>query len=72
MDSRIARIRRKLAKAIYVALRSHSFGEEKHRFRLDPPLPDARVSECEAEHSIELPGPCRSFSVRADDRLATL
>ncbi|MGW1553546.1 SMI1/KNR4 family protein [Streptomyces sp. NPDC002346] len=61
MDSRITRIRRKLARAPYIAQRSHSFGEEKHQFRLDPPVPDATVSEFEADHSIELPGPYRSF-----------
>ena len=61
MDSRIARIRRKLAKVPYAALRSHSFGEEKHRVRLDPPLLDTKVSAFEADHHIELPGPFRSF-----------
>jgi hypothetical protein len=43
MDSRIARVRPKLAKVPYAAMRSHSFGEEKHGFRLEPPLPDAKV-----------------------------
>ncbi|MBD0710413.1 MULTISPECIES: SMI1/KNR4 family protein [unclassified Streptomyces] len=61
MDSRIIRIRRKLAKVPYAALRSHSFGEEKHRFRLEPPLPGMRVAEFEADHHIELPDPYRSF-----------
>jgi hypothetical protein len=61
MDSRIARIRRKLAKVPYAALRSHSFGEEKHGLRLAPPLPAAKVAEFEADHHIELPEPYRSF-----------
>ncbi|SOB84850.1 SMI1/KNR4 family protein [Streptomyces sp. 1331.2] len=61
MDSRIIRIRRKLAKVPYAALRSHSFGEEKHRFRLGPPLPDTKVAAFEADHHIELPAPFRSF-----------
>jgi hypothetical protein len=61
MDSRIARIRRKLAKVPYAALRSHSFGEDKHGFRLEPPLPDAKIAEFEADHHIELPDPYRSF-----------
>ncbi|MFE9096105.1 SMI1/KNR4 family protein [Streptomyces sp. NPDC007264] len=61
MDSRIIRIRRKLAKVPYAALRSHSFGEEKHRFRLEPPLPDTKAAEFEADHDIELPDPYRSF-----------
>ncbi len=61
MDVRIARIRRKLAKVPYAAPRSYSFGEEKHVFRLDPPLPDAKVAEFEAEHRIELPEPYRTF-----------
>ncbi|GHB08669.1 SMI1/KNR4 family protein [Streptomyces termitum] len=61
MDSRIAHIRRKLAKVPYAALRSHSFGEEKHGFRLEPPLPVARIAEFEAEYRIELPVSYRSF-----------
>jgi hypothetical protein len=61
MDSRIARIRRKLVKVPYAALRSHSFGEEKHGFRLAPPSPEAKVAEFEADRHIELPDPYRSF-----------
>ncbi|MEU2856110.1 SMI1/KNR4 family protein [Streptomyces syringium] len=61
MDSRVTRIRRKLAKAPYAAVRSHSFGEEKHRFRLDPPLTDARVAGFEADRGIGLPHPYRTF-----------
>ncbi|WP_031178075.1 hypothetical protein [Streptomyces sp. NRRL B-3253] len=36
MDPRLPCIRRKLAKVPHAALRSHSFGEEEHRFRLTP------------------------------------
>ncbi|WP_439680934.1 SMI1/KNR4 family protein [Embleya sp. MST-111070] len=61
MDSRIARIRRKLTNVPYAALRSHSFGEEKHGFRLERPLHDTRVAEFEADHHIELPDSYRSF-----------
>ncbi|MEV8328550.1 hypothetical protein [Kitasatospora sp. NPDC056731] len=61
MDSRIARIRRKLAKVPYAALRSRSFGEEKHGFRLDPPLLDTKVAEFEGDHHVELPDPYRGF-----------
>lgn len=60
-DSRIARIRRKLAKVPCAALRSHSFGEEKHQFRLERPLPDAKVAEFEADricHGPENPELC--------------
>ncbi|WP_063795129.1 SMI1/KNR4 family protein [Kitasatospora sp. MBT66] len=64
MDSRIARIRRKLAKVPYAELRSYSFGEEKHGFHLEPPLPAAKVAELEADHHIELPDPYRSFLTR--------
>ncbi|WP_380281924.1 SMI1/KNR4 family protein [Kitasatospora purpeofusca] len=61
MDSRIARIRRKLANVPYAALRSYSFGEEKHGFSLEPPLPARNVAEFEAEQHIELPAPYHSF-----------
>ncbi|MBU7597779.1 SMI1/KNR4 family protein [Streptomyces sp. P38-E01] len=61
MDSRIARIRRKLAEVPCTAWRSHSFGEEKHGFRLEPPLSDSKVAELETDHHIELPDPYRRF-----------
>ncbi|MEU9043596.1 MULTISPECIES: SMI1/KNR4 family protein [unclassified Kitasatospora] len=61
MDSRVTRIRRKLAKVPYAPLRSHSFGEEKHGFRLAPPLPTASVAEFEADHGIRLPIAYRKF-----------
>ncbi|QMU73458.1 SMI1/KNR4 family protein [Streptacidiphilus sp. P02-A3a] len=61
MDSRIPRLRRKLAKVPFVQQRSHSFGEEQHKFRLAPPLSAARVSRFEAETQIELPDAYRAF-----------
>ncbi|MFJ4672735.1 SMI1/KNR4 family protein [Kitasatospora purpeofusca] len=61
MDSRIPRVRRKLAAAPFQPLRSHSFGEEQHQFRLGPQLTEARIAEFESEHAIALPGPYRQF-----------
>ncbi|MFE4517544.1 SMI1/KNR4 family protein [Kitasatospora sp. NPDC056783] len=61
MDSRIPRVRRKLAAAPFQPLRSHSFGEETHRFRLGPRLTEARITAIESEHAVALPGPYRQF-----------
>lgn len=61
MDSRIPRLRRKLAHIPYVPDRSHSFGEERHRFRLGPRVATARVDDFEAEHDVELPSSYRDF-----------
>ncbi|MGW6855144.1 SMI1/KNR4 family protein [Streptomyces xanthophaeus] len=61
MDSRIPRLRRKLARIPYVHGRSRSFGEERHEFRLGPRLSRARADAFEAEHDIELPEPYRDF-----------
>lgn len=44
MDSRIPRIRSKLAKMPYLAQRSNSACEERHQFRLSP-----RISTAEAD-----------------------
>ncbi|WP_077797091.1 SMI1/KNR4 family protein [Streptomyces sp. JHA26] len=61
MDPRIPRVRRKLAAIPFRPLRSHSFGEEKHEFRLGPKLTEARVAAFEAEHDIALPDAYRQF-----------
>jgi hypothetical protein len=61
MDSRIPRIRRKLARVPFTPQRSYSFGEEHHQFRLGPPLSDARVSAFEADQRIQLPRAYRAF-----------
>lgn len=61
MDSRIPRLRRKLARIPYAPIRSHSFGEERHEFRLGPRLPNAQADAFEAEHDVELPQPYRDF-----------
>ncbi|GAA5030387.1 SMI1/KNR4 family protein [Streptomyces siamensis] len=61
MDSRIPRLRRKLARIPYTPGRSHSFGEERHEFRLGPRLPEDRANAFEAEHDVELPKPYRDF-----------
>ncbi|MEE1752779.1 SMI1/KNR4 family protein [Streptomyces sp. SP18CS02] len=61
MDSRIPRLRRKLARIPYMPNRSHSFGEERHEFRLGPRLPSARVDVFEAEHDVELPQAYRDY-----------
>ncbi|MFD7917206.1 SMI1/KNR4 family protein [Streptomyces sp. NPDC059752] len=61
MDPRISRLRRKLAAIPFQPLRSHSFGEEQHEFRLGPKLVEARVAGFEAEHNIVLPDAYRQF-----------
>ena len=61
MDPRMPRVRRKLAGAPFQPLRSHSFGEEHHRFHLGPRLTEARIVEFESEYAIALPGPYRQF-----------
>ncbi|MGW7446938.1 SMI1/KNR4 family protein [Kitasatospora sp. NPDC054795] len=61
MDSRIPRLRRKLARIPYVPTRSHSFGEERHGFRLGPRLTEGQADVFEAEHDVELPRPYRDF-----------
>ncbi|MFE1076839.1 SMI1/KNR4 family protein, partial [Streptomyces sp. NPDC058783] len=61
MDPRIPRLRRKLAAIPFQPLRSHSFGEEQHEFRLGPKLAEARVAAFEAEHDIALPDAYRQF-----------
>ncbi|MGW0845469.1 SMI1/KNR4 family protein [Streptomyces sp. NPDC002787] len=61
MDPRTSRVRRKLAAVPFQPLRSHSFGEEHHRFRLGPRLGEARIAAFEVEHAIVLPGPYRRF-----------
>ncbi|NUS54571.1 MAG: SMI1/KNR4 family protein [Streptomycetaceae bacterium] len=61
MDTRIPRLRRKLARVPYVPWRSRSFGEERHRFRLGPRLSDAEVAAFETEHHVELHSAYRDF-----------
>jgi hypothetical protein len=63
MDSRTARIRSKLAKVPYQALRSHSMGAESHRFRLGPRVGSAQADAFEREHRIALPSAYREFLV---------
>ncbi|WP_418957456.1 SMI1/KNR4 family protein [Streptomyces tritici] len=63
MDLRISRLRRKLARIPYTPGRSHSFGEERHEFRLGPRLSQGRVDAFEAEHDVELPRGYRDFLV---------
>lgn len=61
MDPRIPRVRRKLAAVPYQPLRSHSFGEEQHKFVVGPKLAEARAAAFEAEHDIVLPVAYRQF-----------
>ncbi|MFC8626055.1 SMI1/KNR4 family protein [Streptomyces anulatus] len=61
MDPRIPRLRRKLAEIPFQPLRSHSFGEEEHEFRVGPKLAEARVAAFEAEHDIAVPDALRQF-----------
>ncbi|MFD9691845.1 SMI1/KNR4 family protein [Kitasatospora sp. NPDC059146] len=61
MDPRIPRLRRKLAAIPFQPLRSHSFGEEQHRFRLGPKVSEARIAAFEAEHGVALHSAHRQF-----------
>ncbi|MFE2009765.1 SMI1/KNR4 family protein [Streptomyces sp. NPDC059491] len=61
MDSRITRIRTKLAKTPYQGQRSHSMGAERHRFRLGPRVTPAEADAFEHEHHIVLPTAYRTF-----------
>ncbi|MEV6379517.1 SMI1/KNR4 family protein [Streptomyces sp. NPDC051773] len=61
MDPRVPRLRRKLAALPFQPLRSHSFGEERHAFRLGPKAAEARVAAFEVEHDIVLPDAFRYF-----------
>ncbi|MGJ6968089.1 SMI1/KNR4 family protein [Streptosporangium sp. G11] len=61
MDPRIPRLHRKLASLPFQLQRSHSFGEEHHKYRLGPKLSQARIAAFEAEHRIELPTAYRQF-----------
>lgn len=63
MDPRIPRLRRKLAAIPFQPLRSHSFGEEQHEFRLGAVRPIMVLvrpfSKCRGRkaHGV-LPGVC--------------
>ena len=43
------------------AAKSSAFGWEAHRFRLNPPAPEAEVKAFETEHSVSLPADYRHF-----------
>ncbi|GGU94003.1 hypothetical protein GCM10010182_07370 [Actinomadura cremea] len=61
MDHRISRVRRKLASLAYQPQRSHSFGEERHKFQLGPRISKRRIAAFEAEHAMKLPAAYRQF-----------
>lgn len=61
MDQRITRIRRKLALIPHQACRSHSFGEESHRFRRGPKLTGRQIAELERRLAVEFPEGYRDF-----------
>ncbi|MFI6583159.1 SMI1/KNR4 family protein [Embleya sp. NPDC050493] len=61
MDNRVPRIRRKLAAIPFHPRRSHSFGEERHRFRLNAPSTAARLDAFETENDVLLPPAYRQF-----------
>ena len=63
MDSRITRIRSKLAKIPYQAQRSHSVCAERHQFRLGPGISASEADAFEAEHRIVLPAAYRAFLI---------
>jgi hypothetical protein len=68
MDHRINRIRRKLAFTPYQPYRSHSFGEEKHRFRRGPTLTNRQLTEFEHRLAIDLPECYRDFLRHVEGR----
>ncbi|MFD5696484.1 SMI1/KNR4 family protein [Streptomyces lasiicapitis] len=61
MDPRLPRLRDKLAAIAANPHRSRSFGEDKHQFRLGPPLSERRVQSFETDHGIGLPSAYRAF-----------
>lgn len=61
MDPRLLRLRNKLAKITANPRRSRSLGEDKHQFRLGPPLSEEQVQSFETDHGIELPSAFRAF-----------
>ncbi|MGV9351579.1 SMI1/KNR4 family protein [Streptomyces spiralis] len=61
MDPRLPHLRRKLAQIPFSPLRSHSFGEEKHRFQLGPTISPATLDAFETDHGVVLPAPYRDF-----------
>ncbi len=67
MLDQIERIRRKLATVPQADGRSPSFGEEKHGFRLRPPLTESLVREFEDRHGIQLPEGYRLFLLNLGD-----
>ena len=63
----IERIRQKLRTVPERRGRSHSFGEEKHGFRLNPPLSEWQVRDFEDRHGIRLPEGYRLFLLHLGD-----
>ncbi|RAY11958.1 hypothetical protein DPM19_26755 [Actinomadura craniellae] len=61
MDERLRRIAAKLAIVPHLPGRSSSFGEERHRFRLGPPLAESEIVSFERRHGITLPAGYRAF-----------
>ena len=67
MHDQIERIRQKLRTVPGRRGRSHSFGEEKHGFRLNPPLSEWQVRDFEDRHGIRLPEGYRLFLLHLGD-----
>ena len=63
MDSRIPRIRSKLAKMPYQAQRSRSACGERHQFRLGPRISSSEADAFETEHHVVLPAAYRAFLI---------
>jgi hypothetical protein len=59
-------IGRILAKLAAVRRRGYaSFGSEKHRFKLNPPLAEATIAAFEKQHTVQLPNDYRLFLAAA-------
>ncbi|GAA2170339.1 hypothetical protein [Actinomadura napierensis] len=60
---RVRRIADKLVAVRSMPAASKAFGAEAHRFKLEPPLPEAMVAEFEERHEVALPKEFRLFVI---------
>lgn len=67
MEERLARIRSKLDSIRRRWFRRSSFGEESHRFVLQPPITDPVLEAFESAHGVRLPEEYREFLLQLGD-----